>query len=139
MTQSKLSLFLKSKFSGFKSLCMIFFSLISFIPSKMPRIMVCTSSFLNFYLNFTLSWRLPPLKSSKNDVKRVFRFEDFKEPHIVWVGEMSHNLYFFDETLLSFLFTVSSLFWEGFYCVLAFVFMLFNEVNRSKVSFSDFV
>jgi len=55
------------------------------------------------------------------------------------MGKVSHNFNFFDEALFSFLFTVSCFFGEGFNCVLAFILVLFYEIDGSEVSFSDFV
>ena len=90
-----------------------------------------------FGLNFVM--KASSTQKFKDNVKRVFWFKDLKEPHVVWMGKVSHNFNFFDEALFSFLFTVSCFFGEGFNCVLAFILVLFYEIDGSEVSFSDFV
>lgn len=94
---------------------------------------------LKFVFRFNFIMEASSTQKFKDDVKRVFRFKDFKKPHIVWVSKVSHNFDFFNEALLSFLFAVSCFFREGFYCILAFIFVFFYKVNRGKISFSDFV
>ncbi len=52
---------------------------------------------------------------------------------------MSHNLNFLDQALLSFFFTVCSLFGEGLNCIPVFILVFFDQIHRSEVSLSDFI
>lgn len=90
-----------------------------------------------FGLNFIM--KASSTQKFKDNVKGVFRFKDLKEPHVVWMSKVSHDFNFFNEALLSFFFTVSCFFGEGFNCVLAFILVLFYEIDGSEVSLSNFV
>ena len=52
--------------------------------------------------------------------------------------EGSHDIDLINERLFSFFFTVSSLFRKSFHCILFSVFVLDDQINGSKVAFSDF-
>jgi hypothetical protein len=52
--------------------------------------------------------------------------------------EVAHDLYLFDQTLLTFVFTVGCLFGESFYCEVLTVFKFLGQVDRCKVTFSYF-
>jgi len=52
--------------------------------------------------------------------------------------EVTHYVNFVDKWLFSFVFAVSSFFRECFYSVFFAIFVLNDQINRSKVTFSDF-
>lgn len=52
--------------------------------------------------------------------------------------EVTHYVNFVDKWLFSFVFAVSSFFRECFYSVFLAIFVLNDQINRSKVTFSDF-
>ena len=52
--------------------------------------------------------------------------------------EVTHYFNFVDKWLFSFVFAVSSFFRECFYSVFFAIFVLNDQINRSKVTFSDF-
>jgi len=52
---------------------------------------------------------------------------------------MPHDLYFLDETFLSFLLGVRSFLSKGFDCALASISDVLHQVNRSKVALSYFL
>ncbi len=92
-----------------------------------------------FVLGFYFVMQTSSAQQFEYNVERVLWLENLEKSHVVWMTQVSHNLDFLYQTLLSFLFTVSGLFRKGFDSVSVFVLMLFNQVNWSEVSFSDFV
>lgn len=78
------------------------------------------------------------LNKLEDKVKRIFRFEHFVQFHCIFVIELSHNLNFLDEALLSIFFTISGLFGESFDSIKSVVLNFFYQVDRSKVSFPNF-
>lgn len=52
--------------------------------------------------------------------------------------EFTHYVNFVDKWLFSFVFAVSSFFRECFYSVFLAIFVLNDQINRSKVTFTDF-
>lgn len=65
----------------------------------------------------------------KDNVKRVFGFEDFEKPHVVWMAEVSHDFNFLNETLLALFFRVSGFFGKGLNSVSVFILMFFDKIN----------
>lgn len=95
-----------------------------------------------FFLNITRSYFYLIVKRStvyqlKNEVKWVLRFVDLMELHCVLVIQLSHDLDFLDQALLSVLFAVCGLFRKGFDRIVLMIFVFFNQVHRSKVSLSN--
>ena len=65
----------------------------------------------------------------KDNVKRVLRFKNLEESHVVWVGQMSHDLDLFDQALFSFLLTIICFFRKSFNSISVLVLMLFYQID----------
>ena len=79
------------------------------------------------YLDFVIE--LTSLEKFEDDVKGVFRFEDFVESHTVLVVEVSHDFNFLDEALLSLVLTVGGFLGECLDSIGDFIFKLFGEID----------
>lgn len=82
--------------------------------------------------------QLTSLEQLYTNVNGVLRLEDFVKFHEVLVVDAAHDLDFVDQGLLAFFLAVCALFGEGFYSVFLTVLVLYDEVDRGKVSLADF-
>jgi hypothetical protein len=82
-----------------------------------------------FIFGLDLVMETPTTQELKDNVKRVFRLEDFEQPHVVGMAEMPHDLNFLNETLLALFFRVSGFFGKGLNSVPVFILMFFDKIN----------
>ncbi len=92
-----------------------------------------------FVLVLDLVIQLPAFQKLHAYVNWILWLINLVQFHEIFVIKGSHNLNLIDEGLFSFFFTECSFFWEGLDSIFFSVFILNDQINRSKVSFSNFL
>ncbi len=91
-----------------------------------------------FVLVFDFVIQLATFQKLHANINWILWLVNLVKFHEIFVIKGSHNLNLIDEGLFSFLLTESSFFWEGLHSVFFSIFILDDQINWSKVSFSYF-
>ena len=91
------------------------------------------------FFSFNLVMKKTSFEKLDHHIKRILWFEDFMESHAIFMVECSHYLDLFDQTLLSFIFTVCCFFRKGFYSKAFAAFYFFSEIHWCEISFTYFL